>query len=378
VIGNVADRDAAGYLVNMRAYWFDYFANPPTLNFLDQQFPIGGASARDINVHGDMLIQSSVGVRIVNPFDSTMIPVDAMDPAAISDTGFVVGSISGNTGAVRWHPLFGTDVFTNANMVSADGGVGEVNDLGEFGATIDDQTGSPAAGWPCRISDQIDWTGTTTNAYYVSAVNKSGDLLYMATVPTNTSTRPHRTTTIEKAFFYHASLNQVFRVDELVSDGFLNGNIQRETYLTDRVSSLDLPTPVITGTVVNDSTNDRRIYFLFPEATPNPLVLASPDTPKSIPDYNTTGVTSTINVAQNLTIANLTVTLNISHPRMSDLTATLIGPNDLSVPLPNLTGANNIGNFNGGSSAGSWRVKVVDTVRKQTGTLNGWTITIDH
>ena len=137
-----------------------------------------------------------------------------------------------------------------------------------------------------------------------------------------------------------------------------------------------------TGSGRNKTTVvDQRPFILIPEELPpppNPLIVASADTPKSIPDNNANGVTSTIGVAHDVTITNLTVTLNISHPRLSDLQATLIGPNGTSVPLTNLTGLNDVNNFDGGSSQGNWRVKVVDLVKKQTGTLNGWTLTIEY
>jgi subtilisin-like proprotein convertase family protein len=106
-------------------------------------------------------------------------------------------------------------------------------------------------------------------------------------------------------------------------------------------------------------------------------VYSSIDTPLSIPDNNATGVSSNIAVPEDLTIANLSVTLNISHPRPSDLQASLIGPNSAVVPLPILNGINDIAAFNGTSSQGTWTVKVVDSVNKKTGTLNGWTLTIE-
>jgi hypothetical protein len=121
-------------------------------------------------------------------------------------------------------------------------------------------------------------------------------------------------------------------------------------------------------------------FLLIPEivSVPNPLVKSSSDTPTSIPDNNVIGATSTVSVAEDVTISNLSVTLNISHPRMSDLSATLIGPNGTEVPLASLTAANDINTFDNVSCLGDWRVKVVDSVKKQTGTVNGWTMRIEH
>jgi hypothetical protein len=51
VIGNVSEPDGT-----RRVYWLNYFANPPTLNLLDQRFPLIGTLANqnavDINIHG--------------------------------------------------------------------------------------------------------------------------------------------------------------------------------------------------------------------------------------------------------------------------------------------------------------------------------------
>jgi hypothetical protein len=126
-----------------------------------------------------------------------------------------------------------------------------------------------------------------------------------------------------------------------------------------------------------EGNGTRDLMLLIPELSAGPLVYSSIDTPLSIPDNNAAGVSSNIAVPEDLTIGNLTVTLNISHSRPSDLQASLIGPNSAVVPLPILNGINDIAAFDGTSSQGTWTVKVVDSVNKKTGTLNGWTLTIE-
>jgi hypothetical protein len=100
----------------------------------------------------------------------------------------------------------------------------------------------------------------------------------------------------------------------------------------------------------------------------------------NIPDNNPNGVSSTILVGDDVTIENLKVTLNITHSRPSDLRVHLYGPhsNSPAIQLTNFTGANNVAAFNGTISLGSWTVKVVDTVKKQTGELNSWKLTIER
>lgn len=101
----------------------------------------------------------------------------------------------------------------------------------------------------------------------------------------------------------------------------------------------------------------------------------SADTPTNIPDRGMAD--STITVTDAFQINNLTVTLNITHQRPSDLDVYLVGPNDV-VQLFNLSGDNNVGDFNGISTAGSWTIEVYDTRKKKTGTLNAWSMTVDY
>jgi|GEM_PF-6978145 len=65
--------------------------------------------------------------------------------------------------------------------------------------------------------------------------------------------------------------------------------------------------------------------------------------------------------------------------RPLDLDVYLYGPdNGPPVELFNFTGANNVPDFNGTSFLGDWTLKVCDRVKKKTGTLNRWSITVDY
>ncbi|MBI1850852.1 MAG: proprotein convertase P-domain-containing protein [Planctomycetes bacterium] len=110
----------------------------------------------------------------------------------------------------------------------------------------------------------------------------------------------------------------------------------------------------------------------------------------AIPDNNTTGITSTINVAATGTIASLRVRVGITHTFQGDLEVSLIGPDNTTVILHNRTGAgtDNINTvypdltapaqaltaFNGKAIAGAWKLKVRDLAAVDTGTLNTWEI----
>jgi subtilisin-like proprotein convertase family protein len=110
----------------------------------------------------------------------------------------------------------------------------------------------------------------------------------------------------------------------------------------------------------------------------------------AIPDNNTTGVTSTINVPATGTVADLRVRVNITHTYKGDLEVSLIGPDNTTVLLHNRTGgsadnistvypdltapAQSLAAFNGKAIAGAWKLKVRDLAALDTGTLNSWEI----
>ncbi len=110
----------------------------------------------------------------------------------------------------------------------------------------------------------------------------------------------------------------------------------------------------------------------------------------AIPDNNTTGITSTINVAATGTVADLRVLVNITHTYKGDLEVSLIGPDGTTVLLHNRTGsstdniitvypdltapAQSLSAFTGKAIAGAWKLKVRDLAAADTGKLNSWEI----
>ena len=113
----------------------------------------------------------------------------------------------------------------------------------------------------------------------------------------------------------------------------------------------------------------------------------------AIPDNNTTGVTSTINVANSMTITSVSVSVGITHTFQGDLEVALIGPDNTTVLLHNQTGGGtdninttyNITNrsaqalsaFTGKNTAGAWKLRVRDLAAADTGTLNTWKVTFN-
>ncbi len=134
----------------------------------------------------------------------------------------------------------------------------------------------------------------------------------------------------------------------------------------------------------------------------------SADTPLNIPDNNTTGIASKINITKNKTITDVNVTVNITHPWIGDLTLSLISPNGTSVVLissrtdeggdytnttfdDGATGTINTGtapysgvftpqgslsDFNEEESYGEWVLKVVDAGPEDIGQIDNWSIEI--
>jgi subtilisin-like proprotein convertase family protein len=113
----------------------------------------------------------------------------------------------------------------------------------------------------------------------------------------------------------------------------------------------------------------------------------------AIPDNNTTGVTSTINVANSMTITSVSVTVGITHTFQGDLEVALIGPDNTTVLLHNRTGAgtDNINTtynittrsaqalsaFTGKNTSGAWKLRVRDLAAADTGTFNSWKVTFN-
>ena len=135
-----------------------------------------------------------------------------------------------------------------------------------------------------------------------------------------------------------------------------------------------------------------------------PITSYQMTTPATIPDLGT--LTSTLVVTDSLAVSNLTVGINITHDRVSDLQVALIAPDGTTVPLfANIGGVGaNVGTIIDGAAAaslvtavapftgsfrpapgslaalneknylGTWKLVVKDTVAGITGTLNGWSL----
>ena len=108
---------------------------------------------------------------------------------------------------------------------------------------------------------------------------------------------------------------------------------------------------------------------------------SSNTTPMTIPDNNTTGITSTVNSTRTGDAGNVTVKVDITHTYRGDLKIQLVAPNGQTSLLKdvsndsanNLTAAYQV-DASGISAQGNWGLKVSDHYRRDTGTLNSWSI----
>lgn len=139
----------------------------------------------------------------------------------------------------------------------------------------------------------------------------------------------------------------------------------------------------------------------------SPVSVSSADVPKAIPDVST--ATSTLAVSGTTgTVADINVTLNITHTYDSDLVVTLISPTGTQVVLMNQEGGsgdnftgtilddqaatpistgsapfsgtyrpdNPLAGFNGETANGTWTLQVDDVAGGDTGTINSWSLLI--
>ena len=140
-----------------------------------------------------------------------------------------------------------------------------------------------------------------------------------------------------------------------------------------------------------------------------PATVASTNVPLSIPDNSSIGATSTLSFPGNTSfVTHVSVTLSITHPNDTDLSASLIAPDGTLVTLFSGVGGtgNNFTNttfsdgastpiasgsspftgtftpssplsaFNGKWAGGTWRLRLVDSRHNNTGTLTAWSLTL--
>ncbi len=114
-------------------------------------------------------------------------------------------------------------------------------------------------------------------------------------------------------------------------------------------------------------------------------VTGSNTTAVAIPDNNTTGITSVINIPTGLTIQSVSASVNITHSYRGDVQIELISPAGTTTTLKSTSSSDSAANiiatyapttFTGQNSAGNWTLRVKDLASADTGTLNNWNLSI--
>ncbi len=102
-----------------------------------------------------------------------------------------------------------------------------------------------------------------------------------------------------------------------------------------------------------------------------------------IPDRNT--IQDAITVDQSGTATSVSVAVDISHTYIGDLVVDLIAPDGTTRTLHDSTGYETddidqtyAPDFGGVGIAGDWTLRIRDGAGGDTGTLNGWTLTVNH
>ncbi len=108
------------------------------------------------------------------------------------------------------------------------------------------------------------------------------------------------------------------------------------------------------------------------------------DVPLSIPDDDAQGATSQVSVRGTGTISQLLISLQITHTYRGDLLVSLFSPTGTEVVLHAGDGGSandlvildrEIPELSGEQKNGTWRLVVKDRYERDTGTLEGWTLT---
>ena len=137
----------------------------------------------------------------------------------------------------------------------------------------------------------------------------------------------------------------------------------------------------ISGSADLQSSGEARAFVLFPTHDSPPggetENYDSGAIGLTIWDNDPGGVSSLITDVANHDPLALTVTLNINHPRPSDLEAYVTGPDGTQLQLFNVTGDNDLTGLIT-DTEGDWLLEVFDTRKKKEGTLESWSITVDY
>ncbi|MDH3628887.1 MAG: S8 family serine peptidase, partial [Acidobacteriota bacterium] len=145
---------------------------------------------------------------------------------------------------------------------------------------------------------------------------------------------------------------------------------------------------LVSDQLADDSSFELRVGQMGADAYP------SGDVPRTIPDQDGSGVTSTVSVAESFTIDDILLTVDITHGNIAELSVIITSPSATSVVLHNRSGSGTIDlttiydgqtlpdgpgtmdDFDGANAQGVWSLRVIDAMGSAVpaGTLHSWSL----
>ena len=303
---------------------------------------------------------------VVSTSNSTPTPAPTIDSFTANPTTIT----SGDSSTLSWQT-------TNATSVTVKDGNGNTV---YSGSSVDGST-------------TVSPTSTTT--YTLTATGDGGTATASVTVTVSSTPAPAPTidsftadpTTITSGDSSTLSWQTTNATSVTVKDG--NGNT---VYSGSSVDGSTTVSPTSTTTYTLTATGDGGNATASVTVTVNQdnngtvdtRTFTANDVPKDIPDNDSNGVISTLQITDGTDIQSLSVHVDITHTYVGDLTLYLIGPDGTTVTLRQNSGGSaddihesyNVTAFNGKSAVGTWKLKVVDNAEYDTGTIDGWNLTI--
>ena len=156
---------------------------------------------------------------------------------------------------------------------------------------------------------------------------------------------------------------------------------------SDPVEESTSETTLVFGVTFSEDVTgvDAGDFELSPDSGSGPGQFTHTRTPGlAIPD-NAAAVSDAITVPGFGTATSVTVSVDIAHPFIGDLTVELVAPDGTARTLHDRSGDNADGieqtytpDFDGTGIAGDWTLRASDGASGDAGTLNGWTLTVAH
>ena len=219
-----------------------------------------------------------------------------------------------------------------------------------------------------RVQDQTGASATQSFNILVGNVNDAPTIVSL----------PATTATVDAAYTY-----DVEATDPDVGDSLAYSlSVAPPDMTIDESTGLIHWAPTAAGTypvtvVVEDasSTSDSQSFSIVVSEAPSVSTYTQDEAPGLlIPDRGE--ALSTLAITDSFVIAGLTLSVDISHPRPSDLRVSLTH-GTTTVELTNISGGN-LAEFNGADVSGEWKLEVHDVRKKKTGVLNSWEVTVER